>query len=154
MSRTLFALACALAVAAAGAPPARAETGWAYAVANELMSPYCPGRSIADCPSAQAQTLRMWLIVQEASGRTRAEVEAELLDRYGEAILAAPRAQGFGLAAYVIPTAAFVAGGLLLAWFLRRQTRARAPAASAAAARPAPLDPELERLVDEELRES
>ena len=87
------------------------------------MSPFCPGRSIADCPSPQAQTLRMWLIVQEAAGRSRAEVEAELVARYGESMLGAPRAQGFGLTAYAIPAAVVAVGAGVLAWFLRRQTR-------------------------------
>ena len=133
------------------APRAAASEGWAYQMANELMSPYCPGRSVADCPSPQAQTLRMWLIVQEASGRPRAEVEAELISRYGETILGAPRAKGFGLTAYVIPVVVVAAGAALLLWFLRRQTR---PAATPKPVAPsAPLDPELERLVDERLAE-
>ena len=65
-----------LAALLAGGGPTAATEGWAYEMANEMMSPYCPGRSIADCPSSQAQTLRMWLIVQEAAGRPREEVEA------------------------------------------------------------------------------
>ena len=94
----------------------------------------------------------MWLIVQEAAGRPRAEVEAEVVARYGESILGAPRAEGFGLAAYAVPAAAFVAGGGLLALVpappdpqARRRPVALAPSA--------PLDPELERLVDEKLAE-
>jgi len=146
----LAALGLALALAG-GAPPAQATEGWAYEMANELMSPFCPGRSIADCPSPQAQTLRMWLIVQEASGRPRAEVEAELIARYGESMLGAPRAKGFGLTAYLIPAAVVAAGAALLSWFLRRQTRT-APTPKPATPS-APLDPELERLVDEKLAE-
>ena len=132
-------------------PAARASEGWAYQMANELMSPFCPGRSVADCPSPQAQTLRMWLIVQESAGRSRADVEAELVSRYGETILGAPRARGFGLTAYTIPVAAAVAGALLLSWFLRRQTRKRQTPGAALPA--ASLDPELERLLDEKLAE-
>jgi cytochrome c-type biogenesis protein CcmH/NrfF len=147
----LLALGLALAALPGGSLRAQAKQGWAYDVMNELMSPYCPGRLLSDCPSPQAQTLRMWLIVQEAAGRPRAEVEAEVVARYGESILAAPRAEGFGIAAYAAPAAAFVAGGGLLLWFLRRQTRKSpaplAPAPSAA------FDPELERLVDEKLAE-
>ena len=143
----LLAFSFACAALAVGAPRAHAEGGWAYDLMNELMSPYCPGRPLADCPSPQAQTLRMWLIVQEAAGRPRAEVEAEVVARYGESVLSAPKAEGSGLAAYVLPALAFVAGGALWFGFLRRQTRT-APAPPAAAA---PLDPELERLVDERL---
>ena len=147
----LAALAAALVGLMAGAPRAEAAEGWAYEMANELMSPYCPGRSIADCPSPQAQTLRMWLIVQEASGRPRAEVEAELVSRYGESVLGAPRARGFGLTAYAIPAAVVAVGAGVLAWFLRRQTRT--PKARGDDPASPPLDPELERLLDERLAE-
>ncbi len=122
--------------------------GWAYDLSRDTMSPFCPGRSLADCPSPQAESLRMWILVQEAAGRSRADVEAELLERYGDAVRGAPRAVGFGLAAYVIPVAAFAVGGGVLAVFLRRRTRAGADLMPAAA--PA-LDPELARIVDREL---
>jgi len=149
---TVGSLALALAVTslALGAPRAQAADGWAYDLMNELMSPYCPGRPLADCPSPQAQTLRMWLIVQESAGRSRDEVEAEMVARYGESILGAPKAQGIGLTAYVLPALAFLAGGVIWFAFLRRQTRAT-PASSPQPATAAPLDPELERLVDERL---
>jgi hypothetical protein len=52
------------------------------------------------------------------------------------------------LAAYAIPVLAFLAGGVLVGVVLRRITRAgSAPAAPAAES----LDPELARLVDEDL---
>jgi cytochrome c-type biogenesis protein CcmH len=130
----------------AAAPAAAEPEGWAYDLADELMSPYCPGRTLSECPSSQAQTLRMWLLVQEAAGRSEAEVKDELVERYGKMVLPAPEPAGFGLAAYVVPVAAFAAGGALVWVFLRRQTRER-PAPAAAG----PLDPELARLVDEEL---
>ena len=135
-----------LAAVPASAEPAVQPQGWAYDLADELMSPYCPGRTLAECPSPQAQTLRMWLVVQEAAGRSEAEVKDELVERFGKQILPTPPAAGFGLAAYIVPVAAFVAGGALLWAFLRRQTRERPRPAAAA-----PVDPELARLVDEEL---
>jgi len=132
---------------AADPPPAADEPpSWAYDLANELMSPFCPGRSLADCPSPDAASLRMWIIVQASAGRTRADVEEELYARYGGAIRSAPKAEGFGTAAYVIPVAVFIAGGGLVGWFLHRSTRR-------AGTRPEPpirdLDPEVERKLDE-----
>jgi cytochrome c-type biogenesis protein CcmH/NrfF len=132
-----------------------APEGWAYEVAAELMSPFCPGRTLADCPSDQAKSLVLWIVVQEAAGRTRADVEEELFARYGEVMRPAPRAEGIGLTAYVIPALAFAGGGALVGAFLMRQTRARQAAEAVAAAVPAlPPDPELERLVDQELARS
>jgi cytochrome c-type biogenesis protein CcmH/NrfF len=132
------------------AVPALAEEAapWSFALARELMSPYCPGRSLADCPSQQADTLRLWIQMQEAAGRSREDVEAELVQRYGDAILPAPRAQGFGLAAYLLPALAFVLGGVLVVVFLRRQG---APPEAPESAPEAVSDPQLERLVDQEL---
>ncbi len=124
-----------------------APEGWAYKLPHDLMSPFCPGRTIADCSSPQAESLRMWLIVQEASGRSREDVEAELFERYGDVLRPAPRATGFGLAAYVFPVIAFLAGGIVVAVFLRRQTRAVAKPEPSSLA----FDPELERAIDREL---
>ena len=130
-----------------GSVAAAEPEGWAYELSGELMSPFCPGRTVSECPSPQAESLRMWLIVQDAAGRDRAEVEAELYERYGDVILAAPRVEGFGITAYLIPVLAFLGGGALLALFLRRQTHEPGPVVVAG-----PPDAELERLVDEELR--
>jgi cytochrome c-type biogenesis protein CcmH/NrfF len=134
-------------IAAAQSAAAEELEGWAYKVPNELMSPFCPGRTLSACSSPQADSLRMWLIVQEASGRTREEVEAELFERYGDALRSAPRAEGFGLTAYVFPVLAFLAGGVFIAIFLSRQTRAAATTESSSQ----PPDPELERIIDQEL---
>ena len=138
-------LALALPVAAATDPVNEPE-GWTYQLWRELMSPFCPGLSLADCPSSSAESLRTWILLQEASGRSRSDVEADLLERYGDTILAAPRPEGIGLAAYAIPALVLVAGGVLLGVFLKRQTGARPPLPSAEA-----LDPDLARRVDEEL---
>jgi cytochrome c-type biogenesis protein CcmH/NrfF len=90
--------------------------------------------------------MRMWIVVQAAAGRTRADVEDVLYARYGDAVRSAPKAEGFGTAAYVIPVAVFVVGGGLVGWFLRRSTR-RARSRPAAPVRE--LDPEVERKLDE-----
>jgi len=142
---TAFALVFSLALPAAAADE---PEGWAYEVANELMSPFCPGRTLADCPSSYAESLRMWIIVQEAAGRSRADVENELFERYGDIMRPAPRAEGLGLAAYIVPSVIILLGAVVVAAVLRHHAKKPdAPSAPAAAAR----DPELERIVDEEL---
>lgn len=125
---------------------------WRFDAYNEVMSPFCPGRTLADCPSPQAAQLREWIAAQEAAGRDRADVQAELSALYGDAIRSTPRASGFGLAAYVIPVVLFLVGGGILFVFLRRSGRTpAAPAADGAGAAP---DPELEALLERELGES
>jgi cytochrome c-type biogenesis protein CcmH/NrfF len=126
-----------------------ADAPYAVELYNGLMSPYCPGRTLMDCPSGQATELRDWIAGQEQAGRPRQEVEDELYAKYGDVILQAPRAEGFGVVAYLLPVVAFLIGGGIVWAFLRRQ----AAGGGAPVARPrASLDPEIERRIDEELR--
>jgi cytochrome c-type biogenesis protein CcmH/NrfF len=144
-----LALGLLAALAAAAGPAFGAEEGWAYELANELMSPYCPGRALSECPSPQAEELRAWIVHQEKTGATRAEVEAQLFERFGDQLRQAPRAEGLGLLAYVIPVVLTLAGlGVVLVFFRRVQARrAESPPERA----PPEIDPELARQVDEEL---
>jgi cytochrome c-type biogenesis protein CcmH/NrfF len=139
-----------LALALSCAGPASAASGsWAVELERELMSPYCPGRSLVECPSPQATELRMWIHAQEQAGASRADVEARLVQEFGEETLRhAPRAEGWGLWAYLTPGLVMLAGGALVVWFFRRS------AGAGAQVPPAPVllrDPELEREVDREL---
>jgi len=153
-------LAATLAVGVAGVSAAQdadaaaspaAEESWSGEMIDELMSPYCPGRTLRNCPSSDAGELIHWIEAQDAQGREREEVFNQLLSEYGDEIRQAPVATGWGAAAYVVPVLAFVAGGVLVGLFLRRQGRAREAVAPAASGPPPPGDPDLERQVDEEL---
>jgi cytochrome c-type biogenesis protein CcmH/NrfF len=141
-------LALVLVAPAALAQSAETE-GWAWSYFNEVMSPFCPGRTLSACTSGQADTLRMWILVQEAAGRSQEDVHAELIAKYGDVVLSAPRPTGFGMTAYALPALFFLGGGLVVVVFLKRQTRSAREAAPTAA--PPPLDPEIERVIDEEL---
>jgi len=135
--------------AAGESPPVAAEEPWSADMVDDLMSPYCPGRTLRNCPSPQAGELIGWIETQEEEGRDPEAVYQQLLSEFGEEIRQAPPARGFGVAAYAIPVLALLAGGALVAVFLRRQGAAAASVEPTAT--PAALDPELERLVDEEL---
>jgi cytochrome c-type biogenesis protein CcmH/NrfF len=132
---------------ATGSAAEAAEPGWGYGLWNELMSPFCPGRTLADCPSEQAEKLREWIVAQEEQGRPKDDVTQELFASFGDVLRQAPAAEGVGLAAYVVPVAIFVAGGGLVALFLAR----RRGAALAGAPRVAVVDPELQRALDAEI---
>ena len=134
----------------AASPPAQPASEWGYALANELMSPWCPGFALPDCSSGYAQDLRLWILEQERLGRSEDEVRAEILAKYGEKMLQAPEAKGRGILAYAIPAAMILAGLAVLVAFLRKQGRSPAPAAAS----PAAVDPSLLSRVDRELEES
>jgi cytochrome c-type biogenesis protein CcmH len=131
------------------APGADEESGWGYRLSREVMSPYCPGRALSDCPSPPAAELRQWIVEQEKAGVSRSEVEKELFRVFGDQLLQAPRAEGMGLMAYLIPAAAFTAGAVLVFLFLRRQKPAVDGSDTAIGV---PRDPELEQLVEEEIQ--
>jgi cytochrome c-type biogenesis protein CcmH/NrfF len=139
-------------VVASAAGFAQEEPGesWAYDLTHELMSPFGAVRhSMADCPSASGVV--QWVVEQERLGRSRAEVEAELYTRFGEVLRSTPRAEGFGIAAYVVPVLLAIAGATIVGLFLRYQVGKKEPDAEP----PAPItaaDSEFERIVDEQLR--
>lgn len=146
--RSAVALALVLACGPAAGALADEAPRWAYDIANELMSPFCPGLTLSDCPSPPAAQVRMWIVDQAAEGRSREEVEAALFTRYGDQVRARPRPEGFGSVAYLAPLTIVLLGGGLLVWFLRR---ARRGARGDVEVPPAPLDPEAERALDEAL---
>ena len=89
----LLALALLLGAGAASA----AERPWSEELERNLMSPYCPGRSLTECPSPQATELRLWIQAQERAGVPREQVEARLFQEFGDTLRHGPRAEGWGL---------------------------------------------------------
>jgi cytochrome c-type biogenesis protein CcmH/NrfF len=140
----------------AAPPGVEAETeSWGYSLAHELMSPYCPGRSLAACTSDEAAELRQWILLQEAAGASREEIIAVLEQRFGDVIRSSPEPEGWGLVAWLLPGSALLLGGLAVAVTLRRMA-ARGPALDTPAA-PSPAaapDDELARRVDREIASS
>lgn len=146
-------LASLAAMLLAASAPGSAEETWGYDLADSLMSPYCPGRALPECPSPKAAQLREWILDQAKAGRSRADVEAQIYARFGDRIRQAPKAEGVGLVSYVVPVLVFLAGGLIVVIFLRRARPGRPEVASAAVpVAPTAGDEELERLLDEQIR--
>ena len=53
-------------------------------IASDMPSPYCPGRSIASCPSQPARDLEDDILALAKEGRDRKEIELALVARFGE----------------------------------------------------------------------
>lgn len=71
-------------VVAAGPGAADPEQAEALAteLSHDLMSPYCPGRTIATCPSPQARKLEQHILTQAQEGKSRVEIESALAERF------------------------------------------------------------------------
>lgn len=111
--------------AEASAAPARTSLP---AIERRVMCVTCKiPLMVAD--SEQADRERAYIRGLIAEGKTEAQVESALVGQYGPAVLALPKAEGFDLAAYLVPLAAVVfLAGVLALLLPRWRRRARAQA--------------------------
>ena len=56
-------------------------------LSHDLMSPYCPGRTIASCPSKNARKLEERILEEAKGGKTREEIEQTLVADFGSDII-------------------------------------------------------------------
>jgi cytochrome c-type biogenesis protein CcmH/NrfF len=76
-----------------------------------------------------------------AQGKTRKEIEDDLVQQYGPAVLARPPAHGVNLLVYIIPPVVLVLGIAIIALFIPRwRRRAREAASEEPTQSPASLD--------------
>jgi cytochrome c-type biogenesis protein CcmH len=114
---------------------------------GEVMCPTC--KTTLDQSSAPiADRIRQFISARIAAGDTKSEIKQKLVDQFGPAVLAEPSKHGFNLLAWVLPFVGIGLGAAALGILAWRWTRSRESAAAPAGA---PVDPELERRVDEEL---
>jgi cytochrome c-type biogenesis protein CcmH len=142
----LLVLVCAAAVLAAPLARASEQHPTQAELEGEVMCPVC-GTTLDQSDSPAAQQIKRVIARRIAAGDTKTEIKARLVTNYGDAILAAPPHHGFGLLAWWLPIAGIVAAAALVGFGAWRWSRAREPAPAAA-----PLDPALERRLDDELR--
>jgi cytochrome c-type biogenesis protein CcmH len=144
LARRLALCACALLAASACAPrqdPDVERAREANELARDLMSPFCPGRTLADCSSPDAGAVREEIRQALGAGESPASVRARIEARFGDRVVGVPRER----TGWLLPIAALVAGAGVLALVIRRALQP--PVASA------PIPPEVERELARELDE-
>jgi len=140
---TIAAACCVLvggAAASAAGPPNAAD------LEAELVCPVCE-TTLDQSNAPVAQRMKAFIRVRIAAGDTEQEIKDALVGEFGTGVLATPPKSGFGLLAWLLPLGALLGGGIALGLLVRSWSRRRTPPESEAP----PLDPQLERLVDEEL---
>jgi cytochrome c-type biogenesis protein CcmH len=95
-------------------------------VARQVMSPFCDGLTLHDCPSQQSVELRAEVLAMAKRGMSANAIVDELVARYGERIRGVPEPQGTDLLVWVLPGLAVVAA-LAAATILARRFSARQP---------------------------
>jgi cytochrome c-type biogenesis protein CcmH len=121
---------------------------------NELMCPICTGETLAQSDSPAAQRIKAHMQQRIDQGWTKSQIVDEEVQIWGTRILAAPRKHGFDLLAWVLPLAGILGGAAIMGVLAWRWTRAREPEPAEPppwALNGHPLEPDLERRLDEEL---
>jgi cytochrome c-type biogenesis protein CcmH len=108
-------------------------------VEDEVMCPIC-GTALNLSEAPQAERERAFIRRQIARGRTKDEIKQALVRQYGPDVLATPDAEGFDLAAWIVPGAAIVIAAVALIFGIRRWRRRGA--AAAREPEPEPLGPD------------
>lgn len=128
----------------------------AQAISRQTMSPFCPGRTLSDCPSEYAGQWRHDIQRMVDEGKTPEEIQAELERRAGGDLSGSPnRGAGYGLSIGLALAALLVLVGVLR--YLRsKKHEETSPAPSPEAERTSAeertaLDQRLEHELNEEL---
>lgn len=120
------ALSCGVAaLAEARQTPAHQQ---AAELAHQLMSPFCPGKLLADCTSPNAGELRQAIEGRLTAGESVDAIKAGLVQQYGPEILGAPPARGVGLLAWLVPALLGLASAAGIGWKVSQAVRAPAAA--------------------------
>lgn len=110
---------------------------------SELVCPVCKATlDTSDAPIARR--MKAFIRARIAAGDTKSEIKAALVEQFGPSVLAVPPKRGFDLVAWVLPLAGLLLGLVavgLLAWKWSRRSPDE----------PGPLDPAIERRLDDEL---
>lgn len=115
---------------------------------GEIMCPTCH-TTLDQSNSLEARRIEAFISARIHAGDTKSKIKARLVAQFGMAVLAAPPRRGFDLLVWWLPIGGIVTGALLLGVGVWRWSRGQAGATDIAGA--GPLDPELERRLDEEL---
>ena len=126
--------------AASAAPPSAAD------LEAELVCPTCE-TTLDQSNSPIALRMKAFIRTRIAAGDSEDEIKDALVAQFGQGVLAEPPGGGFGLLAWLLPLAGLAVGAIAVALLVRRWSRRGPPSAEPVER----LDPELERLVDDEL---
>lgn len=102
-----------------------------------LLSPFCQGFMLSQCPAAESLALRDSLQALALQGWNADALEAWMLGNHGEEYRAVPKRSGAGLLAWLFPPLALLMGLGVVGWALRSFVARRAGTATEGAGAPA-----------------
>jgi cytochrome c-type biogenesis protein CcmH/NrfF len=90
---------------------------------SNILSPYCPGLTLKDCPSTQAKNLKDRIKENIDGGMGEADINTLLQNEFGDTIFAMPGVKGFNLLAWIVPGFFLFGGIVFLIIWLKRQKK-------------------------------
>ena len=90
------------------------------AIEEMFVAPCCYRQQISIHDSREAASMRSEVRSMVMAGKTREQIRAVFVNKYGTRILAAPPATGFFLLAYLLPPFALGCGALAAGFFVQR----------------------------------
>jgi cytochrome c-type biogenesis protein CcmH len=149
VNRLAVAVLAALVLAPAGLASERHPTQ--RELERELVCVECH-TTLDESDSPIARQMKAYVARRIREGATKSEIEGELVDQFGPAVLGVPRKHGFDLLAWVLPLGGIALGALILGGAAVRWSRASTePRTGRTSVNERPLDPDDERRVDVEL---
>ena len=143
--RHLVVIVCALALAPVALASEQHPT--LGELEGEVVCPTCH-TTIDQSSSPIAQRMKLFISARIRAGDTKSEIEQKLVAQFGPEVIAKPSRHGFDLVAWVLPLVLLLGGAAAVAvaaWRWRKASP-RPPDEPAE-----PLDPDVERRIDEEL---
>ena len=95
----------------------------AFEISQDIISPFCPGLTLKDCPSSQAKELKEQIKERLSKGESESEIFDSIVKKYGENIRAMPTLTGFGLFAWILPPAVFMVGIIIIFLWLQNKKK-------------------------------
>jgi len=138
----LLALGLALVQVQHGAAASDALEHQVKEIAAQLRCPVCQNLSVADTPSELGRNMRALIRDQLQQGRSREEIIAYFVEKYGTWVLLEPERRGFNLIVWWGPVLGLLGGLAGIILVVRRWVRAAPPPATPAV----PAAPYLEQV--------
>jgi cytochrome c-type biogenesis protein CcmH len=150
----LLVLVFALLAAAATPALASEQRPTLAELESEVICPTCQ-TTLDQSDAPIARRMKAFIARRIAAGDTKSEIKSQLVAQFGQRVLAAPPKKGFNLLAWLLPivgisVAAVVIGALAWRWSRTRELESPPPADPSRNGR-GPLEPELERRLDDAL---
>jgi len=127
VTRLASAAALVAALFLVASPVAAEKKNPAQQITDDIICPCSCGEVLTGCTCETAKGMQAFVTDELKNGKGKDQIEAELVSKYGEVILGAPKPKGFNLIVWVAPFAATILGlgiatFILLRWVRRRST--------------------------------